>query len=79
MGLFEQADTKEGMQRASKRIRQLSKTDLMAWLDVAIPGMERHLEMYRRSGDVAHLGELALAEMTVSMVVSELLEREGIS
>lgn len=65
------------MQRAHKRIERLSKADLMAWLEVAIPGMERHLEMYRRTGDVAHLGELALAEMTVNLVVSELMKKEG--
>jgi hypothetical protein len=78
VSIFSGATTEEGMRRAYKRIEQLSKADLMAWLEVAIPGMERHLEMYRRTGDVAHLGELALAEMTVNLVVSELMKKEGI-
>jgi hypothetical protein len=77
VSIFSGATTEEGMQRAHKRIERLSKADLMAWLEVAIPGMERHLEMYRRTGDVAHLGELALAEMTVNLVVSELMKKEG--
>ncbi len=79
MGLFEQAGTQEGIERAATRIKNLGKTDLMDWLEVAIPGMGRHLEMYRRSGDNAHLAEVALANMVVTMVVSELLEKEGIS
>jgi hypothetical protein len=79
VSLFSGATTQEGIERAQKRIEGLSKADLMAWMEVAIPGMERHLEMYRRTGDVSHLGELALAEMTLNLVVSELMKKEGIT
>jgi hypothetical protein len=75
MGLFEGLNDEEGIKRAEKRIKSLGTHDLISWLEVAIPGMMRQLETYQRTGDKAYLAELGIAEMTASMVVSELIER----
>lgn len=64
------------MVRAQKRVKALATTRLVDWLEAALPGMQRHFEAYQRTGDVAHLGELALAHMNVGVVLDELLERE---
>jgi hypothetical protein len=79
VSLFSGATLEEGIERAHKRVKSLSKADLLAWLEVAVPGMERHLEMYRRTGSVEDLGELALANMTAYIVITELMEKEGIT
>jgi hypothetical protein len=73
--IFSGTDQDKGLERAQARIRRMSSNDLLDWLDVALSGMMRHLENYRRSGDFAHLAELGLAEMTVNMVMSELTDR----
>lgn len=75
MGIFDGALEDEGIRRAQRRVKKLPTADLIAWLEVAIPGMQRQLETYQRTGDKAYLGELSIAEMTCSMVVSELMER----
>lgn len=75
MGLFEGLQDNEGLKRAQRRVKMLGDHDLIAWLEVAIPGMQRQLETYQRTGDRAYLGELGIAEMTANMVVSELIER----
>lgn len=75
MGIFDGTTEDEGVQRAQRRVKKLPTADLLAWLEVAIPGMQRQLETYQRTGDIAYLGELGIAEMTVSMVVSELIDR----
>lgn len=73
--IFSGADTETGIARARKRISKMSSGDLLDWLDIALAGMMRHLDDYRRSGDFAHLAEVGLAESTINMVVSELLDR----
>lgn len=75
MGIFEGASEDEGIKRAQRRVKSLPTADLIAWLEVAIPGMQRQLETYQRTGDKAYMAELGIAEMTCSMVVSELMER----
>lgn len=75
MALFEGLQDSEGIKRTQRRVKTLGDRALIAWLEVAIPGMQRQLESYQRTGDKAYLGELGIAEMTASMVVSELIER----
>jgi hypothetical protein len=50
--------------------------NLLTWLEAAIPGMQRHLEQYIKTRNVDHLGELAIAEMTANMVITELMVRK---
>lgn len=78
MSLFESAEEDEGIKRSQRRIKKLPTSDLIAWLEVAIPGMMRQLETYQRTKDKAYLGELSIAEMTCSMVVSELVDRADV-
>jgi hypothetical protein len=73
--IFSGADNDTGVDRARARIHKMPANDLLDWLDIALSGMMRHLENYRRSGDFAHLAELGLAESTANMVVSELTDR----
>lgn len=75
MGIFEGLQEDEGIKRAQRRVKSLGERDLISWLEVAIPGMQRQLETYQRTRDKAYLGELGIAEMTASLVVSELIER----
>lgn len=64
------------MARVEKRVRAMSEGELLTWLEVAIPGMQRHLEAYERSRNPDHLGELAIAETTANIVITELLSRK---
>ena len=61
--------------RAQKRVQGLSEARLLDWLEAALPGMQRHFDMYRRTGEIAHFGELTLAHMNAGVVIDELLER----
>lgn len=63
-------------ERIQHRVEGMSEDELLTWLSLAIPGMQRHLEVYERSRDADHLGELALAEMTANLVITELMERK---
>ena len=63
------------IERTQKRIKRLGDRELMDWAEVAIPGMQRHLETYRRTDEDAHLMELAFAETQLNLVVTELIER----
>lgn len=65
--------TEETIERTRKRIAKMSPRDLVSWAEVAIFGMQRHLDEYRRSDDEAHLMELAFAEMQFNLVVTELV------
>lgn len=62
--------------KIQRRVHGMSDGDLLTWLDAAIPGMQRHLEQYIRTRNLDHLGELAIAEMTANMVVTELMVRK---
>lgn len=62
--------------RTEQRIKNMSEGQLISWLEVALPGMQRHLEAYVRSRSLDHLGELAIAETTANLVVTEMLERK---
>lgn len=64
------------LERVQKRVKAMSEGELLTWLGAAIPGMQRHLEAYERSHNGDHLGELAIAEMTASVVIQELVERK---
>lgn len=61
--------------KIQKRVQNMSEGDLLDWLEVAIPGMQRHLEQYRKTRNPDHLGELIIAETTANIVVTELMEK----
>lgn len=65
----------ETIARTRKRVAKLGDRDLKDWAEIAIPGMQRHLDLYRRTDDAAHLMEVSFAEMQLSLVVNELMER----
>lgn len=71
------SNAEEAMVRAQKRVKDMSSARLLDWMDAALPGMHRHYDSYRRTGDPAHLAELALAHMNVGVVLDELLERKS--
>jgi hypothetical protein len=62
--------------RAEKRIKGMSEGQMLEWLGSAIPGMQRHLEAYQSSRNPDHLSELAIAETTANLVITELMERK---
>jgi hypothetical protein len=63
-------------EKVQKRVQAMSEGDLLDWLEVAIPGMQRHLEAYRRTRNIDHLGELVIAETTANIVVTELMRKK---
>lgn len=65
----------ETITRTRKRVAKLGDRELKDWAEVAIPGIQRHLDYYRRTDDAAHLMELSFAEMQLNIVVTELMER----
>jgi hypothetical protein len=64
------------LERIERRVQGMTEGELLAWLEVAIPGMQRHLEQYQRTRNPDHLGELAIAEMTAGVVVTTLMTRK---
>lgn len=62
--------------RTQRRIANMSERQMLDWLAAAIPGMQRHLEAYERTRSIDHLGELAIAETTANMVITELMSRK---
>lgn len=64
------------LEKIQARVAGMSEGEMLTWLEVAIPGMQRHLEMYQRSRNPDHLGELAIAEMTANVVITELVARK---
>lgn len=69
--------TEETIARTQKRVRNMSRRELLDWAEVALPGMMRHLDYFRRTGDIAHLMEMATAEMQLAIVINELVEHEA--
>ena len=69
--------TDETVTRTRNRIGKLSDRELLDWAEVAIPGIMRHLDYYRRTDDDAHLTELSFAEMQLGLVVTELMIRHA--
>lgn len=63
--------------RAKKRIARMRDGDLLDWADVAVPGIQKHLDFYRRSGDEAHLVEASTAEWQLSLVLTEMMDRQA--
>ena len=63
-------------ERIQRRIEGMSEGELVSWLEAALPGMQRHLEQYQRTKNADHLGELAIAEMTANVVITELMSRK---
>lgn len=64
------------LERAQRRVEGMSDGELLGWLESAIPGMQRHLEQYQRTRIPDHLGELAIAEMSANVVITELMSRK---
>jgi len=62
-------------EKIQRRVEGMSEGEMLEWLGAALPGMQRHLEMYQRTRKKEHLGELAIAEMTANFVVTELMSR----
>jgi hypothetical protein len=69
-------DAEAAVARAQARVKTMTPESLISWLDAALPGMMHHFDDYRRTGEVAHLGEMAMAHMNAGVVIDELLERE---
>jgi hypothetical protein len=69
--------TAETIARTQKRVTKLSDRELLDWAEIAVPGMQRHLDLYRRTDDDGHLMELTFAEMQFSIVLVELLDRHA--
>lgn len=65
------------IERTKRRVAKMREPDLLDWAEAALPGMMRHLESYRRSGDVAHLMELGFSEMQFAIVLNELMDDHG--
>lgn len=63
-------------EKIQRRVEGMSDGELLTWLESALPGMQRHLEMYQRTRKREHLGELAIAEMTANFVITELIARK---
>lgn len=62
----------ETIARTQKRVKSMGRRELLDWAEVALPGMMRHLDAYRRSDEEAHLMELAYAEMQFAIVLGAL-------
>lgn len=71
--IFEGANADDGAERAKRRVAKMSERELLDWLDGALMGMAHHLDEYRRSGEIAHLGEMAIGDMSVGVVLTELI------
>lgn len=67
----------ETIDRTQRRIAKMGDRELLDWAEVAIPGMQRHLDLYRRTDDSAHLMELSFGEMQFNLVLTELLDRHA--
>lgn len=63
--------------RTRKRLNRMRDGDLLDWADVAVPGIQRHLDYYRRTGDEAHLVEASTAEWQLSLVLTEMMDRRA--
>lgn len=58
--------------RAAKRVRKMSDHSLLDWLEGALTGMYHHLDEYRKSEEVAHIGEMMIADVTLGAVLTEI-------
>lgn len=67
----------ETIARTQKRLRKMADRELLDWAEVAIPGMQRHLDAYRRTDEDAHLMELSYSELQLNLVLTELLTRHS--
>ena len=47
---------------------------MLEWLEPALSGMMRHLDAYRKTGDIAHLAEVAMANTTAWVLLDKMLE-----
>lgn len=63
-------------ERIQRRVEGMSEGQMLEWLGAALPGMQRHLDAYNRTRNSDHLGELAIAEMTANVVITELMNRK---
>lgn len=61
--------------RTKRRIGNLNDRELRAWLDTALSGMQRHLDEYTRTDEVAHLGEMLIASTPIAAVLDDMLKR----
>lgn len=65
----------ETIERAKKRVKKMGDTALLDWADVAVPGIQRHLDAYRSTADEAHLVEASMAQWQLQLVLDEVMER----
>jgi hypothetical protein len=63
--------------RTRKRVAKMSAEQLLDWADVAVPGIQKHLDYYRRTGDEAHLVEASMAEWQLQMVLTEMMDKHA--
>ena len=69
-------DLQEKADRARQRVKKCDDQFLADWLNSALSGMQHHLDQYRMTGEVAHLHEIALGDITLAAVVAELIIRQ---
>jgi hypothetical protein len=74
-GVFDGASPEDGMERARRRVKRVGDADLEAWLDVALPGLMRQWDEFKRTREVAHLGEMIIGETTLAAALPELYDR----
>ena len=74
MSIFDGATQEEGIARVRKRVQNMSESQMLDWLEPALSGMMRHLDEYRRTNDVQHLAEVAMANTTAWVLLDKMLE-----
>jgi hypothetical protein len=57
VSIFDGATQEEGIARVRKRIAGMSESQMLEWLEPALSGMMRHLDAYKKTGDIAHLAD----------------------
>jgi len=74
VSIFDGATQEEGIARVRKRIAGMSESQMLEWLEPALSGMMRHLDAYRKTGDIAHLAVVAMANTTAWVLLDKMLE-----
>lgn len=62
-------------EKIRRRVEKIPTSDLLTWAENSAAGQMRYLDDYRRSPDEAYLGEIALAALSMQIVVEVLGER----
>jgi len=61
--------------RVRRRVERTSSGDLIAWAELAVCGMQRQLDDFRRDPCEDHLAEIKLAALSMDAVADELAVR----